>query len=160
MTAGAPPEQAASDDALQQLLVLQQRANQLVRLVLRQVDSGIPKSMAGVLKLVSEGPRSITELARLDGLAQPTVTVLVNQAEARGWVRRVADRSDGRVVRVEITDAGLAARTTLHRAIVDLLRDRVTSLQPQEVERLVAAADALVPLIEALQRQDDPAEAR
>ncbi len=137
---------------MEQLLLLQQRANQLVRLVLRQVGGEIPKSMAGVLKLVAEHPMRVTEIAKLEGLAQPTVTALVNQAEQRGWVCRRADPHDGRVAQVAITPAGRRARKQLHRDIVQLLRARIVGMPDHEITELVAAADALVPLIEALQR--------
>lgn len=68
--------QEAQDDTY--LLHLQQRANELVRLVLRQVDREVPKAMAGLLKLVADRPMRVTELAKQEGLAQPTVTALVN----------------------------------------------------------------------------------
>jgi len=133
------------------LLLLQQRCNQVVRLVLRQVDSEIPKSMAGLLKLVAERPKKITELARIEGLAQPTVTAMINQAEARGWVRRVRDDADGRVVRVVITPDGVEARHRLHDEIIELLSSTVAQMPYEEVDNLISAADALLPLIERLQ---------
>lgn len=134
-----------------QLLLLQQRCNQVVRLVLRRVDSEIPRSMAGMLKLVAERPMKITELARTEGLAQPTVTAMINQAEARGWVRRVRDDPDGRVVRVVITPDGVEARHRLHSEIIAFLSATVACMPSDQVDDLVDAADALVPLIELLQ---------
>lgn len=133
------------------LLHLQQRANQLVRLVLRQVDSEVPKAMAGLLKLVSDRPMRVTELAKQEGLAQPTVTALVNQAEKRGWVERTCDPTDGRVVLVRITEDGRLARKRLHYEIMTLLRECTRGLRQSEVRALEAASDALLPLIEALQ---------
>ncbi len=143
---GLPLEQMAH------LLLLQQRCNQVVRLVLRRVDSEIPKSMAGLLKLVAGRPMKITELAKMEGLAQPTVTEMIIQAEARGWVRRVRDDADGRVVRVVISPSGDEARRRLHGQIIDVLSSTVAVMPREQIDDLVAAADALLPLIELLQR--------
>src|SRR5919205_2505561 len=81
----------------------------LGRLFWRRGQRDITRTEAGLLNSLSDGPRRITELAELEGLAQPTVTLLVGRLEERGWVSRRRDPDDGRAVLVTGTDAGREA---------------------------------------------------
>src|ERR1700731_1410436 len=68
---------------------LPSRAAILVRLLVRQVRSReISRTEMEVLSILREDPRRITELAELEGIAQPTMTLLVKRLQQRGWVRR------------------------------------------------------------------------
>src|SRR5882724_11383367 len=75
----------------------------LTRLLIRQVRPDISRTEAGVLRTLTDAPRRIAEL---EGLAQPTMTLLVQRLEQRGWVERERHPDDGRVVLVSLTDAG------------------------------------------------------
>ena len=58
----------------------------LVRLLVKQVRSTeISRTEVEVLSILTEGPRRITELAELKGVAQPTMTLLVKRLEEKGW---------------------------------------------------------------------------
>ena len=85
-------------------------AGQLVRLLVREVGGELSRTEVGLLSTLSGGPRRITEVAELEGLAQPTMTSLVKQLEQRGLVRRDRQAHDGRVVLVHLTDSGAAAQ--------------------------------------------------
>src|SRR5258706_8643845 len=84
-------------------------AGALVRLLVRESASEITRSEAGVLFTLSRGPRRITELAELEGLAQPTMTALVKRLERQGCGKRERPADDRRVVLLSLTDAGEAA---------------------------------------------------
>src|ERR1700691_2911716 len=87
------------------------RAAVLVRLLVRQVRSReISRTEMEVLSILTEGPRRITELTDLEGIAQPTMTLLVKRLQEKGWVKREGLPDDGRVVLVSLTDAGAAAQ--------------------------------------------------
>src|SRR5579863_10711079 len=81
----------------------------LVRLLAREVGGELSRTEAGLLSTLSGGPRRITELAELEGLAQPTMTSLVKHLEQQGLVRRDRHADDGRVVLVHLTEIGVAA---------------------------------------------------
>ena len=131
---------------------LPQRAARLSRLLWRYSDGELSRTEAGVLSTLSEGPRRITELAEFEGLAQPTVTVLVGKMEERGLVSRGRDTSDGRVVLVDITGEGRVALDQLRAAYREVLDERMASMTEKEVAALRAATDALGALIESLQQ--------
>ena len=134
---------------------LPQRAARLSRMLWRFSDGTLSRTEAGVLSTLSEGPRRITELAEFEGLAQPTVTVLVGKMEERGLVSRGRDTSDGRVVLVDITDEGRAALDRLRARYREVLHDRMASMTDDQVATLRAATDTLGALIEALSRGND-----
>src|ERR1700689_1811908 len=74
------------------------RAMTLPRLLAKQVASELSQTEAIVLSTLRDGPRRITELAEIEGLAQPTTTLLVKRLEELGFVRRERRADDGRVV--------------------------------------------------------------
>jgi DNA-binding MarR family transcriptional regulator len=131
---------------------LPQRAARLSRLLWRRSDGLLSRTEAGVLSTLSERPRRITELAEFEGLAQPTITVLVGKMEERGLVSRGRDTSDGRVVLVDITEEGRVALQKLREQYRQVLRDRMVSMTDDQVAALRAASDTLGALIEALQQ--------
>src|SRR6202045_39129 len=90
---------------------LPSRAAVLVRLLVKQVRSrDISRTEMEVLSILREGPRRITELTELEGIAQPTMTLLVTRLQDKGWVEREGLPEDGRVVMVGITEAGRTAQ--------------------------------------------------
>ena len=70
----------------------------LTRLLVRQVGGDLSRTEMSLLRTLSDGPRRITELAELEGLAQPTMTILIKQLEQEGLVTRTRQADDGRVV--------------------------------------------------------------
>jgi DNA-binding MarR family transcriptional regulator len=130
------------------------RAGVLSRLLLRQSGVGIPRSEAGVLSALSGAPRRITELAELEGLAQPTMTLLVKRLEERGWVARERDAADGRVVRVSLTATGNDALEQTRAGYRAVLERHLDAMSEAEVAALNTATEALGHLIDALQRGD------
>jgi DNA-binding MarR family transcriptional regulator len=133
---------------------LPQRAARLSRLLYRAYEGDLSRTEASLLSTLSEGRRRITELAELEGLAQPTVTVLVGKMEERGLVSRERDPEDGRVVLVQITDEGRAALERLRAQYRDVLQRRMASMTDKEVAALRAATETLGALLEALQQGD------
>lgn len=74
------------------------------------------------------GVKGVSDLAVLEGVAQPSMTVLVTNLERLEFVRREADPRDGRAVLVRLTEEGEA-----------FLRAR----RSEGVQRFVALIDQL-----------------
>jgi DNA-binding MarR family transcriptional regulator len=127
-------------------------AGLLVRLLLRELGGELSRTEAGLLSTLGGGPRRITDLAELEGLAQPTMTTLVKQLEQRGLVRRDRQADDGRVVLVRLTDNGAAALEDYRARARELLGSYLAEIPDQQVEALAAATDALSQLVALLQR--------
>lgn len=128
------------------------QASQLTRLALRLTGGEISRSEGGILRTLSEGPRRVTELAELEGLAQPTTTTLIKQLEQRGWVERGRDPQDGRAVRVSLAPEGARALQRYRARYRSVLRDRLATLPDEQIAALTDALEPLAALTAAMQK--------
>ena len=122
---------------------------QLLGLIRWLSPPGLSLTAAATLTtLERSGPRRLTELAADEGVTQPAMTQLVGRLEAGGLVERRADPVDGRVVHVQLTDAGrdLVARRRAARA------ERLSGLLATLSAADQAALAAALPAINALAR--------
>ncbi len=130
---------------------LAQQAAALSRLVFNQSELGMTRSESSLLVTLRGGPQRITALAEIEGLAQPTVTVLVKRLQERGWVAREHPADDGRVVLVSLTAAGHDALAQWRERYRPRLRAGLKQLSDQQLAALVDASDAFTALIDLLQ---------
>lgn len=131
---------------------LPSRAGLLPRLLVRPLHAQLSRSEAGLLSTLRAGPRRITELAELEGLAQPTTTLLVKRLEQQGLVLRERQADDGRVVVAHLTEAGDAALDALIGQVRVALREHLAETSDEEIAAFAAATEALGRLIAVLQR--------
>lgn len=129
------------------------RAALLTRLLLRQVDAELSRTELGLLKTLSDGPRRITELAELEGLAQPTMTILIKQLEQEGLVQRERRSDDGRVVLVDLTDSGRLALEAYRERVREAISAYLAEISDEQVDQLAAATETLAQLVTLLQQQ-------
>ena len=129
------------------------RAAVLVRMLVKQVRSReISRTEMEVLSILTEGPRKITELTELEGIAQPTMTLLVKRLQEKGWVRREGLPEDGRVVMISLTKAGSTAQEKFRAQFLAALRADLQELSDQQLEELSAATEILSSFVDDLQR--------
>ena len=130
------------------------RAAVLVRLLVKQVRShDISRTEMEVLSVLREGPRRITELVELEGVAQPTMTLLVKRLQEKGWVERQGLPDDGRVVIISITEAGSVAQQRFRAQFLAAMRTDLQQLSDQELQALSAATETLSSFVDDLQRR-------
>jgi DNA-binding MarR family transcriptional regulator len=124
----------------------------LTRLLVRQLGGELSRTEIGLLSTLSGGSRRITELAELEGLAQPTMTSMVKQLEQQGLVRRERQTDDGRVVLVNLTQPGIVALANYRSRIRTILGTYLAEIPDEQVEALAAATEALTQLTTLLQQ--------
>ena len=90
--------------------------------------------------LVFGGPRTIGELAGLEGVTPPTMTRLVAAMVADGLIDRLEDPADRRVVRVQASATGRSLLLAGRDRRVATLAAMVKPLTAKERRRLDAAA--------------------
>src|SRR5258708_7907733 len=152
VTAASETERAERIDYVAEHLL--SRAAILVRLLVKQVRSReISRTEMSVLSVLTEGPRRITELAELEGVAQPTMTLLVKRLQERGWVERERMPEDGRVVLITITEEGSAAQRTFRAQFLAAMRADLQEQSDEQLQALSAAAETLGSFVEELQRR-------
>jgi DNA-binding MarR family transcriptional regulator len=129
------------------------RAALLVRLLVKQMrEKEISRMEGEVLGILSGGPRRITELAELEGVAQPTMTLLIKRLECNRWVAREGLPEDGRVVMVRITDAGGSVFEAFRRRFLAALRNDLEGLSDEQLAALLTATETLGSFVDELQR--------
>jgi DNA-binding MarR family transcriptional regulator len=133
------------------------RASLLTRLLAGQLGGELSRTELGLLNTLSGGPRRITELAELERLKQPTMTVLVQRLEQQGLVSRERHADDGRVVLVNLTEAGGVALQDYRAQARAALSAHLAEMPDEQVEALAAATETLAQLVTVLQRRDPQA---
>jgi DNA-binding MarR family transcriptional regulator len=130
---------------------LLQRASLVSRLLIRRSGNEFSRTEGGVLSTLTAGPRRITELAELEGLAQPSMTLLVRRLEERGWVARSRQPDDGRVVVISITEAGATALEEFRSRYRAVLRAHIEPMSDEQLAALERATETLGALVDGLQ---------
>jgi DNA-binding MarR family transcriptional regulator len=138
--------------------------DELTRLAVRR--SGTPRDISfttasTLSRLEHDGPRRLTSLAIDEGVAQPSMTQLVQRLERQGLVERNRDPDDKRVVWVAITDAGRRLLSDRRTSRAQELAELLATLPPEDEAALATAVLAALPVIRRLAerhaRTADPA---
>ena len=129
------------------------RAALLTRLLVRQLGGELSRTEIGLLKTLGGGSRRITELAEVEGLAQPTITILIKQLEEKGLVTRTRQSGDGRVVLVTLTQSGNVALEDYRGKLRAVLGKYLAEIADEQVEALATATETLAQLVNVLQQR-------
>lgn len=127
--------------------------DELTRFALRR--TGTPRDISfttasTLSRLEHDGRRRLTSLAADEGVAQPSMTQLVQRLERQGLVERNRDPGDRRLVLVGITDAGRRLLADRRRSRATELAELLATLPPEEEAALATAVRAALPVIRKL----------
>lgn len=101
-------------------------------------DAGITVPIYRVLAVLEAGDgRSVNELAVYTVTEQSTLSKILARMEAQGLVERRANRQDGRVVEIWITDTGRSAYERIVPIALSHYEQAMSGLGPEERGRLV-----------------------
>ena len=104
-------------------------------------------SALALSRLNEEGPIRLTTLAAAEGIAQPSMTQLIQRLERQGLATRINDPEDGRVALVNITNAGRALMDDRRRDRRDRLAELLKALSPEDEATLTLAMHVALPII-------------
>ena len=91
----------------------------------------------GLLSILSDRPRMLTELASIQGVSLPTMSNSITSMVDRGWVKRgTPDEGDRRVIMIEVTATGRAALERVARAAEAHLAEVLVTLDAPSRRRL------------------------
>lgn len=96
-----------------------------------------------LLTMLSDQPRTLTELAALLGVSLPTMSNSISALVQRGWVRRTAPTRDRRVVIIAVTAAGKATVQRVGRSAETHLAEALRPLDAAARQRLKAGLGVL-----------------
>ncbi|MHB2028567.1 MAG: MarR family winged helix-turn-helix transcriptional regulator [Acidimicrobiales bacterium] len=109
-------------------------------------------AVAALHTLERHGPQRLTHLASIEGVTQPTMTVLVTRLERAGLVERRSAPTDRRAVVVALTAAGKRYVRRRRRIGAASLTTLIASLPTDQVAALRGALPAIASLCEAANR--------
>ena len=111
-------------------------------------DLGMRWTALMVLKdLAVLGPSTQRTLCDVEQVTEPTMTVLLDQMQQRGWVTRNRDPSNGRIKRVTITAKGARELKNAGRVLRERLGGELAALSTAELDAIGAALEPLVALL-------------
>jgi DNA-binding MarR family transcriptional regulator len=142
--------QAVGSTALQEKIVAFIRAFGLHRP--DQTACGQPVSVSeahALMELAAEDSLRPASLAQRLRLEKSTVSRLVRQLEKRSWVIREPDLTDGRAVRLLLTDAGREAAGKLARARAEKFDALMRALPNDKRDQIVEGFRTLVEVLDA-----------
>ena len=102
-------KKAQARDAARTLLEVMPLVMRTVAAELRAAGELPAPAHFPLLHLLSEQPRTLSELAAFRGVSLPSMSSSVATLVGKGWIRRVTPGSDRRVVMLEVTPGGRAA---------------------------------------------------
>lgn len=113
---------------------------------------GLSKSQARALMIVRrEGPSTATYIGACLSMTKANLTVLVDELEEAGLVRREDDPGDRRKSLVGITEKGAAAARAIEARIEEALAKRLAGLTAAESRRFEDGLASLVSVLKTLQ---------
>ena len=130
----------------EQLLRLTRRLHRSQKRQLESADIAITPAQSRLLRTVAhyERPPRMADLAERLEVVPRAVTSLVDGLEAGGRVRRVADPTNRRVTRIELTDTGRATLRALRDARRAAAEDVLAPLGPEQREMFAGLLSTLV----------------
>ena len=111
-----------------------------------ETPCGKPVSVSeahALLELARRDPPTQSELAARLRLEKSTVSRLVGQLAERGWVERERDASDGRALRVRLTERGARAEAEIAAARRRKFTAVLERLPAEEREPVLRALEVL-----------------
>ncbi|MFK3979951.1 MarR family winged helix-turn-helix transcriptional regulator [Micromonospora sp. NPDC050397] len=124
--------------------------DRVLRLLRRlTTPDGLSLTAASTLYRLDEfGAHRLSDLAVAEGVTQPGMTQLVSRLQRDGLAERRGDPADGRVVVVDITEAGRELVLARRRARAETLASLLADLSEREREAVVTSLRVLDRLAE------------
>jgi len=115
-------------------------------------DLGVTGGQATLLWLIRHSPGiGVGELAARENMSSPGMSGHVDRLEQAGLVRRVPSEDDRRRVGLQLTREGERVLRAVRSRRTAWLAKRLHALSPDEVQRVDAAIDPLLRLLEEVE---------
>lgn len=108
---------------------------------------GMPFSHIQIMVLLSGGPRTISRISAVLGIAKPNITPLLDNLTARALVERVRDEHDRRIVNVSLTDAGWEMIGNLRNTVAQQVSVWGERFSKNDIKRLNTALATMLSLV-------------
>ncbi len=134
---------AATRDTAREILRIIPLVMRTVAAELRAAGEMPAPAHFGLLTILGNQPRTLTELALLQGVSLPTMSNSVSTLVQRGWVKRTSPARDRRVVLIEVTPLGKATVERVGKAAEAHLSEMLANVPAAARRRLKAGLGVL-----------------
>lgn len=102
-------------------------------------------------------PVSMTDLSLATHISKPNVTPIIDRLCQDGFVERIPDKSDRRMIKVELTKKGIGLLHNQKAVLESFIKDRLSLLEEEELKKLENALNDIATAIEVIEerRQHD-----
>ncbi len=108
------------------------------------IEAGLYAGQDGVIaQLDAEPGLTPGQLAQRLGVKAPTMTRTIGRMEAQGFVERRSDGSDGRLIKVYLSDNGRKSVERIHQAVADCSSQAIQGFSDKELRNLVRLLKSL-----------------
>ena len=120
------------------------RVDELVR------QQKMPFSHLQILIMLEEGDLSIGQISARLGIAKPNITPLVDSLRDQGFVERVRDEQDRRIVNVRMLPAGHEKLDEIQRSIVEQVVIWPGEFSRSEMKELNNALASIIRIVQGI----------
>jgi DNA-binding MarR family transcriptional regulator len=138
-----PMHRSTARDTAREILKIIPLVMRTVAAELRSAGEMPAPAHFGLLTVLGHQPRTLTELALLQGVSLPTMSNSISTLVQRGWVKRSSPARDRRVVLIEVTPLGKATVERVGKAAEAHLGEMLIGLDPPSRRRLQAGLSVL-----------------
>ncbi|WP_420627964.1 MarR family winged helix-turn-helix transcriptional regulator [Candidatus Leptofilum sp.] len=103
---------------------------------LRQGNTPMQPPQLGVLTLLAEKSRNLSELAEQHAVSLPTMSSTVSKLVAAGWIERQRSQQDRRVVMLALTPTGQAIVQEIGQKLVAQVADHLSAISDNDLKTL------------------------
>ena len=126
----------------------------LLHLDVLQTEHGIPLSHVQVLSMLQEnGSMSVSEISHQLGIANPNIPPLVDRLIGSGFVDRIRDTHDRRVVNIVILDAGREKLRAIENTIGNYVSQWTDELTAADFRALDESLETIHRVLSVLQKK-------
>lgn len=105
-----------------------------------------------VLKILSSGEMyPVSDIARKMGASKPHMTILIDKLIEEGFVERLPDTVDRRVVNIKLTDDGHTYLGKMYAWMKQSLREKLTNLSDVDMENLAQSLQTIQHILGGIQ---------
>ncbi|HBQ63354.1 MAG TPA: hypothetical protein DD727_00185, partial [Clostridiales bacterium] len=104
-----------------------------------------------LITLKNEGMLSVSDIGRRLMISKPNMTPLIDKLLSFGFVNRVPDVKDRRIVNISLTDEGRSYLDERRRRNQHFLGEKLARLPEGELDELVGSIDVLFGVLQKLE---------
>ncbi|MDD5172449.1 MAG: MarR family transcriptional regulator [Candidatus ainarchaeum sp.] len=94
-----------------------------------------------ILGLLKQGAMPMSELGRHMGRSKPSMTAIVDDLIGEGLARRLPDKDDRRIIRIEMTEKGKKIMEERRKIARQAIRANLAQLSESELEELCVSLE-------------------